>query len=73
MLHHCSVGRVQNNHCNSLLKYNFWHFFAVLHQETVLSSFFDEVSDFRNRILTIGDKNLSVKLYACQDMNESAF
>ena len=49
-------GRVPSKECYSIFTYIFWHFFVVFHQKNcifvIFISFFDEKSNFRNRILT---------------------
>ena len=55
ILHHGSVGQVHKK-CSLVLLHTFMTFFVVLHHKIcvfiILISFFDEVSNFRNRILT---------------------
>ena len=57
MLHHGSVGQVQSKECYFKFTHTLlWHFFVVFHQKIcvfiIFISFFDEVSNFRNKILT---------------------
>ena len=55
ILHHGSVGQVHKK-CSLVLLHTFMTFFVVFHHKIcvfiILISFFDEVSNFRNRILT---------------------
>ena len=57
MLHHGLVGQVYSKGNYFIFTYISWDFFVVFHQENCvyiifISFFFDEVSNFRNRILT---------------------
>ena len=69
MLHHGSVGRIQSKQCNSLFAFPFFGIaFVVFHQEIcafiIFTSFFDEVSNFRYRILT--NQKLELVIRNCQ-------
>ena len=73
MLHHGSVGRVQNNY---VYMYFFGIFVVGFHQKIcvfiIFISFFDEVSNFCNRNIKqsetgIGDKKLSVELHVTME------
>ena len=56
ILHHGSVGQFQSKECYYMLTYTFWHLFLVFQQNLcvfiIFISFYDEVSNLRNRILT---------------------
>ena len=56
MLDYGSVGRVQTKYTTLCFHLLPWHFFVAFHQKfsafIIFISFFDEVSNFRNRILT---------------------
>ena len=56
MLHHRSVGQVQSKECCFMFRYTFLSFFVGFHQKLyvfiIFISFFYEVSNFHNRILT---------------------
>ena len=69
MLHHGSVERVENE--NTTLCFHlifFWHFVNVFHQKIcvfiIFISFFDEASNFRNRIMT--NQKLGLVVQNCQ-------
>ena len=56
MLHNGSVGRVQSKQCYFMFTYTFLVLFCLFSSKNcvfiIFISFFDEVSSFRNRILT---------------------
>ena len=56
MLHHGSVRRVKNKSTTLSFHLLFWHFFVIFHHQNcgfiIFISFFDELSNFCNRILT---------------------
>ena len=56
MLHHGSMGQVQSKEYYFMVRYTFVAFFVVFHQKIcvfiIFISFSDEVSNFRNKILT---------------------
>ena len=70
MLHHGSVGRVQNKEWQFIFAYSLLAFFYVFHQKMyafiIFISFFDEVSKFRNRKLTNHKQDLVIRNYQCQ-------
>ena len=76
MLHQGPVGRVQNKNTTLYFHLLFWQFFAVFYLKIcvfiIFISFFDEVSNFRNRILTYQKRELVVSncLWNCMIMYE---
>ena len=69
MLYHRLLGRVQSKECSFVFTNTFLAFFIVFHHEIcvfiILISFFNEISNFRNKILSWNQK-LELVIINCQ-------
>ena len=76
MLHHGSVERVQSKERFFKLTYVLLAFFAIFHEKIsvfiIFISFFDKVSNFHNKVLTIQKPELVMRNYETDELHACA-